>query len=113
MTLALVLGAVLAAACVVLVALPYLRDPAPADDVLEAPDELERRRLELARLFEHVPFGLRFAEVRQRDDENARGGEDGAENEGKAHVRAGASARGSSARSASAASRRSGPTRAL
>jgi hypothetical protein len=47
-TAALVLGALLAAACVVLVALPYLREPAPADDVLEEPGELERRQLELA-----------------------------------------------------------------
>ena len=48
MTAALVLGALLAAACVVLVALPYLREPAAADDVLEEPGELERRQLELA-----------------------------------------------------------------
>ena len=48
MTTALVLGALLAAACVVLVALPYLREPAPADDALEEPGELERRQLELA-----------------------------------------------------------------
>jgi hypothetical protein len=48
MTLALVVGAVLAVACVVLVALPFLREPAPADDRLLAPDELERRRLDLA-----------------------------------------------------------------
>ncbi|HEX5799775.1 MAG TPA: hypothetical protein VFY02_06685 [Gaiellaceae bacterium] len=48
MTAALVLGALLAAACVVLVALPYLREPAASDDVLEEPGELERRQLELA-----------------------------------------------------------------
>jgi len=48
MTLALVVGAVLAAACVVLVALPFLREPRPRDDRLARPDELERRRLELA-----------------------------------------------------------------
>jgi hypothetical protein len=48
MTAALVLGAVLAVLAVLLVALPFLRDPAPADDVLGAPDALERRRLELA-----------------------------------------------------------------
>jgi hypothetical protein len=46
-SLALLLGALLAAACVVLVALPYLRrDDAP--DLLDEPGELERRRLELA-----------------------------------------------------------------
>jgi hypothetical protein len=46
---ALLLAAVLAAGCVVLVALPFLREPAPAPgaDVLAAPDETTRRRLEL------------------------------------------------------------------
>jgi hypothetical protein len=48
MTVALVVGAVLAVACVLLVALPFLREPAAADDLLMAPDELERRRLDLA-----------------------------------------------------------------
>jgi hypothetical protein len=48
MTVALVVGAVLAVACVLLVALPFLREPAAADDLLSAPDELERRRLDLA-----------------------------------------------------------------
>jgi hypothetical protein len=48
MTFALVAGAVLAAACVVLVALPFLREPQPREDRLAPPDELEQRRLELA-----------------------------------------------------------------
>jgi hypothetical protein len=48
MTVALTVGAVLAVACVVLVALPFLREPSPPDDRLLAPDELERRRLGLA-----------------------------------------------------------------
>src|SRR6266540_3659907 len=48
MTLALVVGAVLAIACVVLVAVPFLREPGTSDDRLVHPDELERRRLELA-----------------------------------------------------------------
>ena len=48
MSVALVLGALLAAACVVLVALPYLREPQAGQDVLDEPSELERRRLELA-----------------------------------------------------------------
>ena len=48
MTVALVVGAVLAIACVVLVALPFLRDPRPRDDRLGRPDELEQRRLSLA-----------------------------------------------------------------
>ena len=47
MTAALVVGAVLAIACVVFVARPFLREPSPARDVLEEPDALERRRLEL------------------------------------------------------------------
>jgi hypothetical protein len=48
MTLALVVGALLAVACVVLVALPFLREPRASDDRLAAPDELEQRRLALA-----------------------------------------------------------------
>jgi hypothetical protein len=48
MTLALVLAAALAVLAVLGVARPFLRDPAPASDVLDEPDELERRRLSLA-----------------------------------------------------------------
>lgn len=48
MTVALAVGAVLAIVCVILVALPFLREPAASDDRLVAPDELERRRLGLA-----------------------------------------------------------------
>ena len=48
MTLALVVGAVLATACVLLVSLPFLREPSARDDRLIAPDELEQRRLSLA-----------------------------------------------------------------
>ena len=47
MTLALVLAAGLALAVVFFVARPFLREPAPASDVLDEPSELERRRLEL------------------------------------------------------------------
>ena len=47
MTVALVVGALLAVACVVLVALPFLREPRPASDRLVQPDELEQRRLAL------------------------------------------------------------------
>lgn len=46
--LALVVGAVLALACVAYVALPFLREPEPEEDVLAAPSALERRALELA-----------------------------------------------------------------
>jgi hypothetical protein len=47
MTAALVLGGVLAVLVVLFVARPFVRDPAPASDVLNEPGELERRRLEL------------------------------------------------------------------
>lgn len=48
MTLALVLSAMLAVGAVVVVALPYLREPEPASDVLAGPGPDARRRLELA-----------------------------------------------------------------
>ena len=66
MTAALLLGALLAAACVVLVALPYLRDPAPADDVLEEPGELERRQLELAEVRDRALAALKELELDHR-----------------------------------------------
>jgi len=44
----LVLGAVLAVACVLLVARPFLRDPAPKDDRLDAPEPQEEMRVALA-----------------------------------------------------------------
>ena len=47
MTLGLVLAAVLAVLAVGFVARPFLREPAPATDLLDEPSELERRRLEL------------------------------------------------------------------
>jgi hypothetical protein len=47
-TLALLLGAVLAAAAVLLVARPFLREPSASDDRLEVRGELEQRRLALA-----------------------------------------------------------------
>ncbi len=46
--LALVLGALLAAAAVLLVCLPFLRDPSPADDRLDAPTDEDEYRLGLA-----------------------------------------------------------------
>ena len=48
MTTALVIAALVAVAAVVLAALPFLREPAPALDRLDERDELERRALELA-----------------------------------------------------------------
>ena len=47
MTLALVFAATLAVACVVVVALPFLREPEPESDSLDDLDEAEIRRLEL------------------------------------------------------------------
>ncbi len=47
MTLALLLAVVLVVACVVAVALPFIREPEPESDALEELGEEERRRLEL------------------------------------------------------------------
>ena len=47
MTLAVVLGGVLALVAVVFVARPFLRDPAPSSDRLDEPSARERRRVEL------------------------------------------------------------------
>ena len=47
MTIALVLGSLLAVIAVVFVARPFLREPRPASDRLDEPGVLERRRLEL------------------------------------------------------------------
>jgi hypothetical protein len=47
MTLALVIGAAFAVAAVLLVALPFLREPEAPDDALVAPGELEQRHLAL------------------------------------------------------------------
>ena len=48
MSMALVVGALLAVGAVVLVAAPFVREPAPADDRLVAPDATQRQRLALA-----------------------------------------------------------------
>ena len=45
---ALAIGALLACACVLFVALPFLREPDPVEDRLDAPGALEKRALELA-----------------------------------------------------------------
>ncbi len=66
MSAALVLGALLAAACVVLVALPYLREPQPDRDVLEEPSELDRRRLELAETRDRALAALKELELDHR-----------------------------------------------
>ena len=66
MSLALVLGALLAVACVVLVALPYLREPEPANDALDEPGELDRRRLELAEARDRALAALKELEFDHR-----------------------------------------------
>ncbi len=63
---ALVLGALLAAACVVLVALPYLREPQAERDVLDEPSELDRRRLELAETRDRALAALKELELDHR-----------------------------------------------
>jgi hypothetical protein len=64
--LALVLGALLAIACVVYVALPFLREPEPARDRLDEPDELERRRLLLAEERDRALAALKELELDHR-----------------------------------------------
>ena len=66
MTFALLLGALLAAACVVVVALPYVREPHAERDVLEEPGELERRRLELAETRDRALAALKELELDHR-----------------------------------------------
>jgi hypothetical protein len=48
MTTALVIGGLLAIACVVIVAFPFLREPSAPDDRLDQPSEREQRRLAVA-----------------------------------------------------------------
>ena len=60
------LAALLAVACVVAVALPFLREPEAADDRLGAPDALERRRLELAEERDRVLADLKELEFDHR-----------------------------------------------
>jgi hypothetical protein len=43
--LAFVVGGLLAAACVLYVALPFLREPDPASDLLDEPGALEQRAI--------------------------------------------------------------------
>jgi hypothetical protein len=65
-SLPLLLGALLAIACVVAVALPYLREPQTAQDALDAPGELDRRRLELAEARDRALAALKELEFDHR-----------------------------------------------
>ena len=66
MSLALVLGALLAAACVVLVALPYLREPVAEVDALDDAGAIEQRQLELAEVRDRALGALKELEFDHR-----------------------------------------------
>ncbi len=66
MTVALVLGAVLAVLAVLLVALPFLREPAASDDRIDAPDALEQRRLALSEERDRALAALKELELDHR-----------------------------------------------
>ena len=65
-TFALVLAALLAVACVVGVALPFLREPEPERDRLNEPDEAARRRLALGEERDRALAALRELELDHR-----------------------------------------------
>lgn len=65
-TVAIVLGAVVAVAAVVVVALPFLREPAPADDRLAALSPAERERLRLAEERDQALAALKELELDHR-----------------------------------------------
>ena len=60
------LAAALAVACVVVVALPFLREPEPESDSLDDLDEDERRRLELLEARDRALGALRELEFDHR-----------------------------------------------
>ena len=66
MTVALVLAALIAVAVVVAVALPFLREPAPADDRLHPPDAPAQRRLALAEQRDRALAALKELELDHR-----------------------------------------------
>ncbi len=66
MTAALILGAALAVACVVLVALPFLREPDPASDELDELTPERRRRLALAEERDRALSALKELEADHR-----------------------------------------------
>jgi hypothetical protein len=66
LTLALVLAATLAVACVVAVALPFLREPEPESDELVELDEAEVRRLELLETRDRALAALKELEFDHR-----------------------------------------------
>ena len=73
-TVALVLGVVLAAGAVVLVALPFLRDPTPVDDRLDAPSEADERQFALVEQRDQALAALKELEFDHRTGEDHRRG---------------------------------------
>jgi hypothetical protein len=65
-TLALVLAALLTVACVLVVALPFLREPDPRNDVVDEPDAIERRQLDLAERRDRALAALKELEFDHR-----------------------------------------------
>jgi hypothetical protein len=66
LTLALLLAAALAVACVIAVALPFIREPEPDSDVLDELDEEERRRLQLLEERDRALSALKELEFEHR-----------------------------------------------
>jgi hypothetical protein len=65
-TIALVLAALLVVACVVVVALPFLREPDARQDAIDEPDGIARRQLELAERRDRVLAALKELEFDHR-----------------------------------------------
>lgn len=66
MTVALVLAALLAVACVVAVALPFLREPVARLDAISEPDAIGRRQLDLAERRDRALAALKELEFDHR-----------------------------------------------
>jgi hypothetical protein len=66
LTLALVLAAALAVGCVVVVALPFIREPEPESDALDDLTDDERRRLELLEERDRALSALKELEFEHR-----------------------------------------------
>jgi hypothetical protein len=66
LTLALVLAATLAVACVVAVALPFIREPEPESDELDELDDEERQRLGLLEERDRALAALKELEFEHR-----------------------------------------------
>lgn len=66
MTIALLLAAALAVACVVVVSLPFLREPEPESDALDELDPDERRRLALLEARDRALSALKELEFDHR-----------------------------------------------